>query len=492
MPLRILILLISCAYGGCAPYGPPTENPATDRTGPAGERPVRGGTARVLVGTGLDPELVRLGGLAAPLTPAGFAAALRPPLAEGESEAAPFPACWVATIDTRKTLPDGRPVSPAEIANLWERPTRADESPRDWLLAPLAMAGESLSASAGPAERLRVLDGALALCPAVPVPDMKLRLEHPALWFVRPGLGGDRTEGPGAFRGESGLTLAANRRTEDPAPYLDRIELVADQGAPGLLLRLDEADLGLVLGRDADLLLTAAGEELLLERTPRLDRTYFLWLDPSHRWVNDPRFRRWLGTVIDRDAMLRYLFAGRGEPAFRLLGGEFIGPVWQPENELPFSSRSSPRLDLAYDSSDPDAASIGARLRAAFQTRGVRIDLRPYEPQRLGAAHEGGVAAAILVHRTVTADPILDLTGSLWFLPGLPETVRQALLDGARHVSPHARGGAAGEVEARLLREARLLPLVRLHGWMVVRRGLHGVRIGPGGLLSLEQAWWSP
>jgi MarR-like DNA-binding transcriptional regulator SgrR of sgrS sRNA len=274
-------------------------------------------------------------------------------------------------------------------------------------------------------------------------------------------------------------------------PFLERIELVHDQGNPSLLLRLDEADLGLLLGRQAAALLDAPPEALRLQRISAQDRIYFLWLDAKRRWVNDPPFRRWMAGAIDREEMLRHLFDGRGAPAYQLLGEEFGGPVWEPRDRAPFSVNTRPRIELVHHGDDPLAASIASRIRAALDLHGVRVDLKPLDRGELHGALRGGAAAALLVHRPRSADPVLGLLESLADLPGQPTEMLDLLRKGATESGADARLGAARGVEATLLRDARLVPLVRIHAWLAEDRDLRGVELGVDGVLRMEGAWWS-
>jgi MarR-like DNA-binding transcriptional regulator SgrR of sgrS sRNA len=277
----------------------------------------------------------------------------------------------------------------------------------------------------------------------------------------------------------------------DPLAYLQGVDLVPDQGTPDLLLRLDEADIGLLFGRQANSLLRDPHEPLGLERTPQGDRVYFLWLDPARRWTNDPRFRRWLAGTVDREAMLRYLFDGRGEAVFQLLGEEYGGPVWEPWDTPPFSRPSRPRIVLVHDGTDPFASDIASRVRAALELAGLRVELRPRGGDGSPGFREQDVAARLLLHRPRSADPLAGLTESLAGLPGVTGEVEEALRRGAEEASAEARLAAARRAEASLLREARLVPLVRLHAWLAVNRSLRDAKVGAGGTLSLRQAWWS-
>ena len=345
MARLLLILLISCAYIGCAPsarYG--ASAPVSPEAGPS-ERRRAGGSVRVLVGSGLAERAVVLGAVGAPLTSAGVAVALRPPAGDPDGTSG---GCWHVELDPDGVGADGQPLRPAAIAAAWEAALRQEGSPLRWLLEPVEGVAELVAGLESHAAGLQVSGGTLALCTVRPAPDLPARLAHPALWYFDRGDGEGAREGPGPFREDGVGTLVASPHPNRSEPFLERIELVRDQGHPSLLLRLDEADLGLLLGRQAGPLLDAPHEALRLQRVSTQDRIYFLWLDATRRWVNDPRFRRWLGGVIDREAMLRHLFDDRGEPVFQLLGEEFGGPVWQPRDRAPFAATSRPRGEMEH------------------------------------------------------------------------------------------------------------------------------------------------
>jgi hypothetical protein len=484
MVRKLLILVISCAYIGCAPAAKHVTAPPPGAEERPTEQQRKGGSARVLVGSGLTADAVLLGAVAAPLTSSGIAAELRAP------DHGPG-GCWSVEIEPRKIGAEGAPLVPAEIAAAWEASLRRGDSPQDWLLEPIDGAAELVAGRETRAPGLQVSASALSLCSTRPMPDLPARLAHPALWYLRDDDGPGRREGPGPFREQAVGSLVSSPRPGTTDPNLERIELVQDQGDPSLLLRLNEADLGLLLGSQAGRLLGAQPNRIALRRVSSQDRIYFLWVDASRRWVNDPPFRRWLGGAIDREAMLRHVFDGRGEAVYQLLGEAFGGPVWQPQDTPPFSGSSRPRIELAFRSDDPFADSIASRIRAVLELHGVRVDLRPVSQEQLTGAQLRGVTAALLVHRPRTADPLLGLMESLAGWPTVPPEAWADLRKGATEAAAKIRLGAARSVEAKLLRDARLLPLVRIHAWLAVDRDLRGVEVGVDGVLHMEGAWWS-
>ena len=491
MPRLVIILLLSCAYIGCAVS--PTAR--VGRPDPAREepweRPRPGGTLRVLVGSGLSRAGLVRSCVARPVTESALAAPVLPPGPGPFETAAPERYCRLFEIEATGGRAEGT-VRPDELITAWERGLRDSAAPHRWLLEPVLGAGSFAVGLARRVEGLRVAEGGLEVCTSRPAPDLSSRLSHPALWFPQPARAVDFAHGPGPFRlGRDGLLQPAPRPA-GVAPYLEQVEAVDDQGTPALLLRLAEADLGLLLGADAGELLDPTGGPLRLERIERWDRVYYLWLDPGRRWVNDPRFRRWVGSVIDREAMLEYLFDGRGEPAAGLLAGETAGPAPTVTLPRPLSADSRPRLDLCFDEGDPFAASIAARARAELELHGVELALDPRDASGLSdALSRGRASMMLLAHRPGLEDPVLALTESLIRLPGVPVELLESLRAGSRSDDPRERLANARNAEAGVLRDGRLLPLVRLHAWMALDPALRDVRTGSDGLLILEQVWWA-
>lgn len=489
MPRLLIILLISCAYIGCA-VSVPTPADRSGAGGPAAaERPRPGGSLRVLVGSGLSEASLARGCVALPLAEGGLADSVLPPEPDPSGATPPLSDCWRFVTGP---VGAGGAFRPEELIAEWKRDLRDSAAPHRWLLEPVLGAGSFVLGLSPSVEGLRPEEDGLSVCTDGPAPDLRERLSHPALWFPPPARAGEASAGQGPFRpGDAGWLDAVPRAAGGP-PYLERVRAVDDRGAPGLLLRLGEADLGVVLGADAGELLDSADGSLRLERIEHWDRVYYFWLDSGRRWVNDPRFRRWLGSVVDRQAMLAYLFDGRGEPAAGLLPGEPLEPAPPGPASRPLSSVSRPRLQICFDVSDPLAASIAARARAVLELHGVELVLDPRDAAGLaGALTRGDGSIFLLAHRPGVTDPVLGLMESLFRLPGLPPSALQGLHEGSRRVDPRERRLAARRVEADLLRGGNLIPLVRLHAWLAADPALRGVWTGADGLLLLERAWWA-
>ena len=62
----------------------------------------------------------------------------------------------------------------------------------------------------------------------------------------------------------------------------------------------------------------------------------------------------------------------------------------------------------------------------------------------------------------------------------------------SRQEKPELRSELAWWAESALMRDGRIIPLLRLEAWLARRHALQNVRSGGGGELMLGEAWWSP
>jgi ABC-type oligopeptide transport system substrate-binding subunit len=478
MPWLLLILLLSSAYAGCA-VGSATSGSELS--------PRRGGEVRILAG--LQRDRLLESAVAAPLTPGFLAVASTAPRAADSSDPARV-GCWSFTLEPRASFPDGRPVSAEDLVSSWETGLREPSSAHHWLLGPVEGSAAFGRGAAAAVSGLRAVDGRLEICVSAAAPDLPERLAHPALWLRRRGPSEGRWEGPGPFR-QTGVDRLGANPFGAVAPYLDKAHFV-DQSEtdPALLLNLAQADLGVVFGRAAARLQRDSLRELSQSRLPRWDRTYFLWIDRQARWVNDPRFRRWLSDAIDRQSMVDYLFSGEGEPAYTLSGSVATNRETGPR---PLGAASRPRLSLAFDEDDPFAVRIAERLVATLRLEGIDLSLAPRGAIELRRADAGSPPSAILsVHQPASDDPVLGMTESVWRLAGPESDTIKQLERASRIADPGNRVEAAAQIERWVLDQGRLIPLLRLHAWLVVDARLRDVETGPPGVLRLERSWWLP
>lgn len=492
MPRLSIILLLSCAYVGCAarPSGPGPDAPLH----PTGPPDVVRSEVRVLVGTGLDRDEVARELVAEPLVPGRLARRVIEPGEAAPSAGLVPPGCVGLEIDASHTLPDGAAVRSGDLIAAWEEGLDTPGSDHGWLLGPVEGVGARLRGEREAVAGLRRGDGVVTICTSRHTPDLPDRLAFPALWYWREDEETGAREGPGPYVLRGDGSLAARRGSGADEPGIERVTLVPDEGRPALMLRLGEAELGVVAGRDAFDLLARPEPGLHLLRAESLDRVYFLWLSPRGRWINDPRFRAWIAGTVDRGAMLRYLFGGRGSPAWRLLGDEPRGAAWDSPERRPLARGSRARLELHLDRKDPYAGEMARRLAAELEQHSVAVVPLPVSREELQRAlsHDEPVAA-LLFHRPGGRDPLLGLTETLWRLPH--ESVRDALREAqlaASLADGHARLEAAARAEDAVLADARVVPLLRLHAWLAVRHGLRFEQPEQGSPLLLRGMRWTP
>jgi hypothetical protein len=322
-----------------------------------------------------------------------------------------------------------------------------------------------------------------------PAPDLLLRLAHPALG-VRAFRGGEPTAmGAGPFNAEgTGTQLGVNVYHADGRPYLDGLEPVEPLAVdPALLLESGQVDLAVLYGRSAGEILSARIAHVRMQRLPGWDRVYSLmWNSPNGNEGNGAGIPVRLRNVLERRAMIRYLFDGRGEPAGSLLPG----PPDRHRLAAGPGGTLGGTVSLLHDGDDPLAASLASRIKAAWEELGLRVDTQALAPEELWyRLASGEYLAAILLHHPPTADPVLGLSGTFSRLGGRAAPVLQALDEASRHVEPEARLLGARRAEQMLVEPGTLTPLVRVHAWLATAPSLAGAEGGPAGILTLENAW---
>ncbi|HXV77232.1 MAG TPA: ABC transporter substrate-binding protein [Candidatus Polarisedimenticolaceae bacterium] len=539
MRIPVVILLLSLAYAGCsnrgavdlspepptapAPVPPPESDPVQQGTTvdthiaspeevlPSVE-PRFGGFIRFLVTDDRTGQAVIHSNVAEGLTPAGMLLSWAEP--RGDST------CWTLDLNPHFKFPGGAPVRATDLVALWQRSLDAvDEfGEEQWLLKSIGIEPVSgdggtvrlagASAYSGPQQEK------LVLCPSFPAPDLLERLSHPALWLVALD---DAGSGPGGFWTGDGRVLQRNPNYPRRVPYLDRVEFLRVSGEASLPLRLGDAHVAVVYGKVArelaevfgDVIDPAAGapvdeatarpgdgKSIELRRLPSWDRTYYLWMNKTKRWLNDPKFRAWVADVVDRKALLELLFDGQGRVAFSLFEAVDQTAYYPEQQTRPLSQSSSPRLELVYDRDDRHALTIARRFQAVLETADVALALREMDRAAIRAAlRDGEIEMAVLAHHPATPDPMLALLGTIWWLgPGSTE-IKEALVGSASAVSadePGQRLSAATALERKLLVDAVLIPLIRLDAVLARHIGLAGLSAESHGVLRFDEAWWLP
>jgi hypothetical protein len=99
---------------------------------------------------------------------------------------------------------------------------------------------------------------------------------------------------------------------------------------------------------------------------------------------------------------------------------------------------------------------------------------------------------ALIAHQPPTTDAVMALWYTFAGLGVGAQDALQALTAASAAGDQESRKHLAELAEASLLIDRRLIPLIRLEGWLAWREGLAGVKVGPAGILHLEEAWWKP
>jgi MarR-like DNA-binding transcriptional regulator SgrR of sgrS sRNA len=383
-------------------------------------------------------------------------------------------------------------VTAADVIASWEALLHAEGSPHRFLLDPIKGAAAFRDRKA---EKIAGLEGdgsELRITLSHAAPDLPARLAHPALGVGRPSREG-APRGSGAFDAAPGeLDVRGNPFHPAGRPHLDGFRVVAAGTVdPALLIDANVADAAIVYGRSGGRLLETPSTSATVTRWPPADREYFLFLNPgSGFFASSVAIRTLLTRSVDREAVLLYLFDGRGETLTSFFPG---GPPLAPPAFGTALSGSRSRVPLTFDRDDPQALSVAARIKAAWQEIGIVADLEGLDAatvrERLS---RGQYAATIGLRQPGSRDPILSLWETLAGLGPLALRSAPGLAEGALDPDPLVRLAEARNAEAALIEQGFLLPLVRLHAYLATRQRLVGVEPSQPGLLRLDDAWLRP
>ena len=512
----LVIVLLSLAYVGCARtgrvgVGSPTGPSEPQAVPPPEERPIGPDPSSIPPFEPTSEDLIptpepRFGGEVGFLVtdPSFHASLVRANVAEGLttdglllswSRPRQGNPCWVFELNPRWVWPDGVPVRAGDLLAAWSTGLLDAGSDLHWLFEPLGDETPGRAGDSGTSGPMRAEERILEICPERPTPDLPVRFEHLASWLMRVDPVTGLSEGPGPFRQEPDGKLSAKEGYPGDGPYLEAVVPLVVEGHSPLLLRLGDAHVAVTFGPVAAALADDPVPDLRLERLAAWDRTYFIWMNPTERWVNDPVFRRWVAGTIDRNEMVEYLFNGLGQRAFSLSHDGSTVPVYPLRADRPLSPMTEPRLQMAYDAADPYSETVGQRVQAVLQTHQVEVSLVPMERGALRQAlRKGEVGVALLAHRPGSEDPVLALEETVWWLGDGAEDARAALVvaSGMDPRRVEERVGEAWKAEQLLLGDARVIPLIRLHAWLAYRSSLAGLDPGAEGEFRLEEAWWLP
>lgn len=402
---------------------------------------------------------------------------------------------WVFQLDPLARFPDGRRVTAEDIIDSWERLLNSSRSPYRWLLDPVVGVRDYRSGEASRPVGLVAGFGTLEIRLRRATPDLLHRLAHPALGISELRGGDAGLVGAGPFDsdpGHPGTLIRANPFHHQGRPFLDGLELLQPQGVdPALLLQSGQADLTVLHGRSAGQILSSPDAPIRMVRLPGWDRVYSLvWNSISTGAGGRGGLPERLRTALDRQAMIRYLFDGRGEPVNSLLP---LLHASAPSDIVSPGQPFSGRISLLYDDSDPSAMAIASRVKASWEELGLRVGLRPVDAEELWyRLASGDYVAAVLLHHPPTVDAVLGLQGTLSQLGEVAEPALQALDQASMLSDPALRLQRARMAEDLLLEPGFLVPLVRVYAWLATASSLVGVQGDAAGMLYLDDAWWLP
>lgn len=483
MRMPVIILLISCIYTGCGSHREfAAVTVIQDDLPPVGSVRVvlpEGVPAGPGAGYAFLGELFLRSLCSAGLMMEDAEGRLAPAIASDwslESDGL----CWRFEFNEDYAVSEGEPLTPRMLAEHWESRLDGGDHSLEFLLRPVSGIGEFLSGQTAHIAGIRCDDRGMTICTADPAPGFDRRMAQAGAWMI-----GNGALSPGPF------ILHPERFTAVSSPWFPETTALkevrwidAGSADPAFLLVSGQADLAVTYGRSVELLMNKGGDRFETVRLPAWDRTYALWVNARDRWLSDRSFSRWLGERVDRQAILDYLFAGRGTPVrtIRKQGGEQSAPA--ADDRRPFSSGARPRLSLEYDSADRYGMAVASRIKAGLEQAGVLVEL-------VESGREGRSASmALIAHQPPTADHLLGL----WYtLQGLGEdaaTAGSALSAASAGADPASRSVLADLVIASLESEYRLIPLVTIEAWLAHDGGLSGVKGGPAGILRLQGAGW--
>jgi oligopeptide transport system substrate-binding protein len=311
------------------------------------------------------------------------------------------------------------------------------------------------------------------------------------------------------------LVLEANETYFAGRPHLERFEIH--------FLRESESDLGAARFLDGDVDVIEPSADLL----PALARTHgvvlhryqvlslsFLGLNAKTPPLDRPWLRRAIAHAIDREALVREAAETRREAAGILPPGI---PGYTPEPKAlaydPDEARriladaghpggaGIPPIRLENPSRNATAARVLGQIRNDLAAVGLSLDLVPVTWPELGTHLDNGIAPAFLLGW------VADLTDPDAFLRSLFEAdgsgnyfghnsrETERLLDlGTSERNPETRARIYRELERHILNEAPIVPLYHTMGIIATHDRIRGLSPSPLGLaeLEMEKVWLLP
>ncbi len=309
--------------------------------------------------------------------------------------------------------------------------------------------------------------------------------------------GFDRADGTGPFQLVSWSeerVVAERSEHAGSSPKLDRIEWSAVLDAADRVAALEQGNVDVLHGppfAEVDRLIQ--DERFVVTEHPQLSSIY-LGLDwrRSDLGFDDLRVRRALSLAVDRDAMVREVFAGRGQATWSIAppGDEFYDPAVdrgrtrdaaQARDLLRQARPDEPIRCECVVQDDPFISRIAALVAEHLAEIGVELDLRfvkPFEPFYV----EVESSPACFINKWLWQDAIDAVIGfASTRCKGFPNWQHASIpaLDGAfdrwlRAGPPSELQAAASAAQQIASEELPYVPLVTPHDVWVQTRHLSG------------------
>lgn len=321
----------------------------------------------------------------------------------------------------------------------------------------------------------------------------------------------------GAFRVESALpgavTLVANPDSWAGAPASGRVvfKRFASESALVSALQAGQVDVSAAIGQDSIATL-AADERVRLDSQTGLNIAFLSINNEREPW-SLPRVRQAAARAVDRDALVRDLLRGQAAPARNPLPPRLWG-YSERTREL-FLDRPTARRLLAeagfpagFDTTlltvnsprppyMPDPLRLAERVAFDLAAVGIRcrIVTAPSWPDYVARGSRGDYDVMLLGWQADTADPN-DFLSALLGSPAIGTTNRSqysspamdALLKrGQMAADAEGRAAAYREAQALFQRDMPFVPLYHVSLFTAHRDDVHGLSLGPTGLMRLER-----
>jgi len=240
----------------------------------------------------------------------------------------------------------------------------------------------------------------------------------------------------------------------------------------------------------------------------------FLSINNQRPPFDDPRVRQALARAVDREALVDGVLGGHGEPARNPLPPHLWGYAAR-SRELILDRPAARRLLAQAGHASgfettlltvqttrpylPAPIRLAERLRAELAEIGVRTRLRevPSWNAYIEQTTRGDYDLAILGWQADTTDPN-DFLSALLASEAIGATNRSRyhsdvmdglLKQGRRARDPAERAAIYRQAQEQFQKDMPWVPLYHVSAFTAYRRAVHGLSVGPTGVLRYEKAW---